>query len=47
VQVETIGDSTSRAALVRESDIHARTEKSQLVSLAIPDSTTKIEAFSR
>jgi len=44
-QVETIGDANVVAALVRESDSHARAEKSQLVSLAIPDSTIKLEAF--
>jgi xanthine dehydrogenase accessory factor len=44
-QVETIGDSQVVAALVRESDSHARAEKSQLVSLAIPDSPIKLEAF--
>src|SRR6185436_2572027 len=44
-QVETIGDARVVAALVRESDTHARAEKSQLVSLAIPDSATKVEAF--
>ena len=44
-QVETIGDANVVAALVRESDSHARAEKSQLVSLAIPDSATKLEVF--
>jgi xanthine dehydrogenase accessory factor len=44
-QVETIGDAKVVAALVRESDSHARAEKSQLVSLAIPDSAIKLEAF--
>lgn len=44
-QVDTIGDAKVVAALVRESDIHARAEKSQLVSLAIPGSTIKLEAF--
>jgi xanthine dehydrogenase accessory factor len=44
-QVETIGDANVVAALVRESDSHARAEKSQLVSLAIPDSTIKLEVF--
>ena len=44
-QVETIGDANVVAAMVRESDSHARAEKSQLVSLAIPDSTIKLEVF--
>ncbi|MDP9129129.1 MAG: XdhC/CoxI family protein [Candidatus Binatota bacterium] len=44
-QVETVGDTNVVAALVRESDSHARAEKSQLVSLAIPDSATKLEVF--
>jgi len=44
-QVETIGDAKVVAVLERESEIHARAEKSQLVSLAIPDSTIKLEAF--
>jgi len=44
-QVDTIGDAKVVAALVRESDAHAKAEKSQLVSLAIPDSTMKLEAF--
>lgn len=44
-QVETIGDAEVVAALVRESDSHARAEKSQLVSLAIPNSTIKLEVF--
>ncbi len=43
--VDTIGDARVVAALVRESDSHARAEKSQLVSLAIPDSTLKLEVF--
>jgi len=43
--VDTIGDARVVAALVRESDSHARTEKSQLVSLAIPDSTIKLDVF--
>jgi len=43
--VETIGDPKVVAVLVRESDTHARAEKSQLVSLAIPDSSTKLEVF--
>ena len=44
-QVETIGDAQVVAALVRESDSHARAEKSQMVSLTIPDSTIKLEVF--
>lgn len=44
-QVETIGDPKVVAALVRESDTHALAEKSQLVSLAIPDSAITLEAF--
>jgi len=44
-QVENIGDAKVVAALVRESDVHAKAEKSQLVSLVIPDSTIKLEAF--
>jgi len=43
--VETIGDSKVVAVLTRESDAHARAEKSQLVSLAIPDSSIKLEVF--
>ncbi|MEO6162754.1 MAG: XdhC/CoxI family protein [Candidatus Binatia bacterium] len=43
--VDTIGDARVVAALVRESDSHARAEKSQLVSLAIPDSTIKLDVF--
>ena len=44
-RAETIGDAKVVAALVRESDSHARAEKSQLVSLAIADSAIKLEAF--
>ena len=44
-KVETIGDAKVVAALVRESDSHARAEKSQMVSLAIPDSSIKLEVF--
>jgi xanthine dehydrogenase accessory factor len=43
--VDTIGDARVVDALVRESDSHARAEKSQLVSLAIPDSTIKLDVF--
>lgn len=44
-QVDTIGDAKVVATLVRESERHAKAEKSQLVSLAIPDSQIKLEAF--
>jgi xanthine dehydrogenase accessory factor len=43
--VDTIGNARVVDALVRESDSHARAEKSQLVSLAIPDSTIKLDVF--
>lgn len=44
-QVDTIGDDTVINVLVRESDTHARAEKSQLVTLSIPDRAIKLEAF--
>lgn len=44
-QVDTIGDAKVVAVLVRESERHAKAEKSQLVSLTIPDSGIKLEAF--
>ena len=44
-QVDTIGDDTVVNVLVRESDTHARAEKSQLVTLSIPDRAIKLEAF--
>ncbi len=44
-QVDTIGDAKVVAALVGESERHAKAEKSQLVSLTIPDSAIKLEAF--
>lgn len=44
-QVDTIGDAKVVAALVGESERHAKAEKSQLVSLTIPDSQIKLEAF--
>ena len=44
-QVETIGDNKVVEALVRESEAYSRAEKSQLVSLTIPDSALKLDAF--
>ena len=44
-QVDTIGDDTVVNVLVRESDTHAHAEKSQLVTLSIPDRAIKLEAF--
>jgi xanthine dehydrogenase accessory factor len=45
VRAETIGNSKVVDAIVRESDAHLRTEKSQLVSLAIPEAEAKLEVF--
>ena len=44
-QVDTIGDDTVVNVLVREHDTHAHAEKSQLVTLSIPDRAIKLEAF--
>ena len=45
VQAETIGNAKAVEAIVRESDQHLRAEKSQLVSLVIPEIDVKLEAF--
>ncbi len=44
-RAETIGNAKVIEAIVRESDTHARAEKSQLVSLAVPDADAKLEVF--
>lgn len=44
-RAETIGNAKVVEAIVRESDTHARSEKSQLVSLAIPEADAKLEVF--
>ena len=45
VRAETIGDARAIEAIVRESDAHMRAEKSQMVSLLIPEIATKLEVF--
>jgi xanthine dehydrogenase accessory factor len=45
VRAETIGNAKVVDVIVRESDAHLRAEKSQLVSLAIPDAEAKLEIF--
>ena len=45
VRAETIGNAKVVDAIVGESDKHMRAEKSQLVSLAIPDAEAKLEVF--
>ncbi|MSP41191.1 MAG: hypothetical protein EXR70_22120 [Deltaproteobacteria bacterium] len=45
MRAETIGNAKVIDAIVRESDKHARAEKSQLVSLAIPEADAKLEVF--
>ncbi|MGH6630622.1 MAG: XdhC family protein [Burkholderiales bacterium] len=44
-RAETIGNAKVVAALVRESDRHMRAEKSQLVSLVVPEADAKLEVF--
>ena len=44
-RAETIGNATVVDAVVRESGVHLRSEKSQLVSLAIPEADAKLEVF--
>jgi len=44
-RAETIGNAKVVDAIVRESATHARSEKSQLVSLAIPEADAKLEVF--
>ncbi len=44
-RAETIGNAKVVDAIVRESDTHARSEKSQLVSLAIPEVDAKLQVF--
>jgi xanthine dehydrogenase accessory factor len=45
VRAETIGNSKIVDAIVGESDKHLRAEKSQLVSLVVPDVEAKLEIF--
>ena len=45
VRAETIGDAKTIDAILRESDAHMRAEKSQLVSLLIPEIAAKLEVF--
>ena len=44
-RAETIGNAKVVDAIVRESDGHMRAEKSQLVSLAVPEADAKLEVF--
>ena len=44
-RAETIGNAQVVAAIVGESDGHMRAEKSQLVSLAVPEADAKLEVF--
>lgn len=45
VRAETIGNAGAVEAIVRESDKHMRAEKSQLVSLAVPETDAKLAVF--
>jgi len=45
VRGETVGDSKVVDAIVRESAVHLRDEKSKLVSLHIPETGAKLEVF--
>jgi xanthine dehydrogenase accessory factor len=45
VSIETIGDARLVDAIVRESDARLRAEKSQLISIEVPESGTKAEVF--
>lgn len=45
IRTESIGNAKVVDAIVRESTTHARSEKSQLVSLAIPEADAKLEVF--
>jgi xanthine dehydrogenase accessory factor len=45
VRAETIGDARAVEAIVRESSVHMRAEKSQLVSLDVPEANAKLEVF--
>jgi xanthine dehydrogenase accessory factor len=45
VRAETIGNAKVVDAILRESATHARSEKSQLVSLAVPEADAKLEVF--
>jgi len=44
-RAETIGNAKVVEAIVRASETHARSEKSQLVSLAIPEADAKLAVF--
>ena len=45
VRAETIGNAKVVDAILRESATHARSEKSQLVALAVPEADAKLEVF--
>jgi xanthine dehydrogenase accessory factor len=45
VRAETIGNAKVIEAVLRQSDAYARSEKSQLVSLAVPEADAKLEVF--
>ena len=45
VRVETIGNDKVIAAIVRQSESHARSEKSQLVALVVPEAEAKLDVF--
>jgi len=45
VRAETIGNDKVLEAIVRQGDSHARSEKSQLVSLAVPEADANLEIF--
>jgi len=45
VRAETVGNPKVIEAILRQSDAYARSEKSQLVSLAIADADAKLEVF--
>ena len=45
VRGETVGDAKVTEAILRESAVHLRDEKSKLVSLQIPETGAKLEVF--
>ena len=45
VRAETIGNAKVIEAIARQSESHARSEKSQLVALAVPEADAKLEVF--
>jgi len=45
IRAETIGDSKVTEAILRESSVHLRDEKSKLIALEVPDAGVKLQVF--